>query len=416
MYKAPRGTSDILPEEQENWKHVTDVAASIGLLYGYRLITTPIFEDAQLFSRSAAVGTDLADKEMYIFTDPGGQQLALKAEGTAPICRAYLEHGMFNLPQPVRLYYITPSFRFERPQAGRYRQHYQCGFEAIGEADPIIDAEIIDLAQRFLHTLGLSGFSIGLNSIGCQTCQPKYIEALKEYYSMHLSKLCPDCKIRLVQNPLRLLDCKKETCQEIANAAPKILDYLCTECQTHFKDVQHYLTALGIPFVIKHRLVRGLDYYSRTVFEIEPLEEKSQSALGGGGRYDNLIKQLGGKPTPAVGFATGMERIIANLQKKGVSIDSSSATVAFIAYMGEEAKLTAIKLSARLRTSGISVALASGSKSLKSQLRQANSLNASYAIIIGEQELSSSTVVLRDMKAKEQTTIPLEFVEKSLLS
>ena len=415
MYKAPRGTSDILPEEQGYWKHITDVAASIALLYGYRLIATPIFEDAQLFSRSAAMGTDLADKEMYIFTDPGGQQLALKAEGTAPVCRAYLEHGMFNLAQPVKLYYIMPAFRFERPQAGRYRQHYQCGFEAIGEADPIIDAEVIDLAQRFLYSLGLSDFSIGLNSIGCQTCQPLYIKSLKEYYSSYLSELCPDCKVRLDRNPLRLLDCKKEHCQKIADAAPKILDYLCTECQTHFREVQRYLVALGIPFSIKHRLVRGLDYYSRTVFELEPLEEKAQSALGGGGRYDNLIEQLGGKPTPAVGFATGMERLIANLQKQEVSIASCTAPVAFIAHIGEEAKLAAIKLSARLRASGNSVAIATGSKSLKSQLRQANSLSASYAIIIGEQELSSATVVLRDMKVKEQTTIPLAYVEKALL-
>lgn len=414
MYKAPRGTSDILPEEQGYWRHVTDVAASIGLLYGYRPISTPIFEDAQLFSRSAAEGTDLADKEMYIFTDPGGQQLALKAEGTAPVCRAYLEHGMFNLPQPVKLYYITPAFRFERPQAGRYRQHYQCGFEAIGEADPIIDAELIDLAQRFLHSLGLSEFSIGLNSIGCQTCQPQYVESLKEHYYSYLAELCPDCKVRLVKNPLRLLDCKKEQCQKIADTAPKVLDYLCTECQIHFRDVQHYLVALEIPFSIKHRLVRGLDYYSRTVFELEPLEEKAQSALGGGGRYDNLIEQIGGKPTPAVGFATGMERLIANLQKQGVSITSCTAPVAFIAHMGKEAKLAALKLSASLRASGISVVLATGSKSLKSQLRQANSLSSSYAIIIGEQELSSSTVVLRNMKANEQTTIPLAYVEKAL--
>lgn len=415
MYKAPRGTSDILPEEQGYWRHVTDIAASIALLYGYRPIATPIFEDAQLFLRSAAVGTDLADKEMYVFNDPGGHQLSLKAEGTAPVCRAYLEHGMFNLPQPVKLYYITPAFRFERPQAGRYRQHYQCGFEAIGEADPIIDAELIDLAQRFLCSLGLSEFSIGLNSIGCQTCQPQYVEALKEYYSSYLSELCPDCEVRFVRNPLRLLDCKKEHCHDIAESAPKTLDYLCTECQTHFKDVQQYLVALGIPFSIKHRLVRGLDYYSRTVFEIEPLEEKSQSALGGGGRYDNLIEQLGGNPTPAVGFATGMERIIANLQKQGVSIASYTAPVAFIAHMGKEAKLAAIELGARLRASGISVVIATGSKSLKSQLRQANSLSSSYAIIIGEQELSSATVVLRDMKAKGQTTIPLANIEKALL-
>jgi histidyl-tRNA synthetase len=415
MYKAPRGTSDILPEDQQYWKYVTDSAIAVGQLYGYKPLETPAFEDAQLFSRSGAEGTDIADKEMYIFTDRGGQKLALKAEGTAPTCRAYLEHGMFNLPQPVKLYYITSCFRYERPQAGRFRQHHQCGFEAIGDADPLLDAEVIDLSQRFLRMLGIAEFSIGLNSIGCQLCQPNYIKILRAYYSQHEAMLCPDCKVRLLRNPLRLLDCKKKTCQEIANDAPKITDFLCPDCQAHFKGVQYYLAALGIPFTLKHRLVRGLDYYSRTVFELETLNEKSQSALGGGGRYDNLIEQLGGSPTPAVGFATGIERLVLNLKEKGIAILSRPAPVTFIAYLGAVAKLPAIKLSARLRASGIPVVLATGAKSLKAQLRQANSFNTSYTIIIGEQELNSANVVLRDMKAKKQELIPLANIDKTLL-
>ncbi len=415
MYKAPRGTFDILPEDQEYWKYVTDSAISVGQLYGYQPLETPIFEDAQLFSRSAAEGTDVADKEMYIFTDRGGQKLALKAEGTAPICRAYLEHGMFNLPQPVKLYYITSFFRYERPQAGRYRQHHQCGFESIGDADPLLDAEVIDLSQRFLYSLGITEFSTQLNSIGCQLCQPIYIKALIEYYSQHETELCPDCKVRLLKNPLRLLDCKKRICQKIANAAPKITDYLCPECQAHFQSVQHYLTVLGIPFTLNHRLVRGLDYYSRTVFELETLNGKSQSALVGGGRYDNLIEQLGGRPTPAVGFATGIERLILKLKETGETIKPHPAPMAFIAHLGDAAKLAAIKLSARLRAAGIPVVLATGAKSLKAQLRQSNSLGTSYAIIIGEQELSSANIILRDMKAKEQTLIPLANIDKALL-
>lgn len=415
MYKAPRGTSDILPEDSEYWKYVTDRAVAVGQLYNYQPLETPVFEDAQLFTRSAAEGTDIVDKEMYIFTDRGGQNLTLKAEGTAPTCRAYLEHGMFNLPQPVKLYYITSFFRYERPQAGRYRQHHQCGFEAIGDADPLLDAEVIDLSQRFLCSLGITEFSIRLNSIGCQQCQPNYIKTLREYYSQQKAALCADCQVRLIKNPLRLLDCKKKDCKEIADVAPKITDYLCPDCQTHFEGVQHYLTTLGIPFTLNHRLVRGLDYYSRTVFELETLNEKSQSALGGGGRYDNLVEQLGGRPTPAVGFATGIERLILNIQQTGISIPARSAPVAFIAHLGDAAKFEAMKLSARLRAAGIPVVLATGAKSLKAQLRQANSFGTSYTIIIGEQELSAENVVLRDMKGQKQTLVPLAKITESLL-
>jgi histidyl-tRNA synthetase len=414
LYKAPRGTSDILPQEQAYWKYVEEKAAFLCQLHGYQKLNTPIFEDFQLFARTVAGGTDIADKEMYIFEDRSGQKLALRAEGTAPVCRAYLEHGLFNLPQPVRLYYIGPTFRYERPQAGRYRQHHQFGCEVLGEADPILDAEVIDLAQRFLLSLGLPEFPVQLNSIGCKVCQPKYIEALKQHYSGYIARLCPDCKARLARNPLRLLDCKRASCQKIAETAPKIAAYLCGDCQAHFQDVQQYLQALDIPFQLNYRLVRGLDYYTRTVFEVQSQAEEAQSALVGGGRYDDLIEQLGGKPTPAVGFASGIERSILTLKARKIKPPGVLKPVAFIAYLGKEAKTEAIKLASQLRNAQIAVILATGDKSLKSQLRQANSLGTNYAIIIGEQEVKTHSVVLRDMITNKQETLPVTELGKAL--
>jgi len=414
LYKAPRGTSDILPQEQAYWKYVEQKAAFLCQLYGYQQLNTPIFEDLQLFARTVAGGTDIADKEMYIFEDRSGQKLALRAEGTAPVCRAYLEHGLFNLPQPVRLYYIGPTFRYERPQAGRYRQHHQFGCEALGDADPVLDAEVIDLAQRFLLSLGLPEFPIQLNSIGCKVCQPKYIEALKQHYSNYIARLCPDCKARLARNPLRLLDCKRASCQKIAETAPKIADYLCGDCQAHFQDVQQYLQALDIPFQLNYRLVRGLDYYTRTVFEVQSQAEEGQSALVGGGRYDDLIEQLGGKPTPAVGFASGIERIILTLKGRKINPPAMLKPIAFIAYLGKEAKTEAAKLASQLRDAEIAVIIATGDKSLKSQLRQANSLGTNYTIIIGEREVKIHSVVLRDMITNKQETLSVTEIAKAL--
>jgi histidyl-tRNA synthetase len=414
LYKAPRGTFDILPQEHAYWKYVEEKATSLCQLYGYQPVSTPIFEDAQLFIKTVAGGTDIVDKEMYIFEDKSGQELALRAEVTAPVCRAYIEHGLFNLVQPVKLYYIGPAFRYERPQFGRYRQHHQFGFEALGESDPALDAEVIELAQQFFYSLGLSQFSIQLNSIGCKLCRPKYLEVLRRHYSSYTDRLCPDCKIRLVKNPLRLLDCKNASCQEIAKNAPKIIDYLCPECQLHFQSVQKYLRAMGISFRLNHRLVRGLDYYTRTVFEVEPQDKGGQSTLGGGGRYDDLIEELGGKPTPAVGFAAGLERIILNLKKQKPDIPTLPKADAFIAYLGEEAKLEAIKIASGLRNAGFAIITATGDKSLKAQMRQANSLGSAYALILGEQEIINGNVILRDMKSGEQKTISLAEIAKML--
>jgi histidyl-tRNA synthetase len=414
VHKAPRGTFDILPQEHAYWKYVEDKAASLCQLYGYQPLSTPIFEDAEIFTKTAAGGTDIVDKEMYVFEDKSGQELALRAEGTAPVCRAYLEHGLFNLPQPVKLYYIGPAFRYERPQSGRYRQHHQFGFEALGEADPALDAEVIEMARHFFCSLGLPQFIIQLNSIGCKLCRPGYLEVLKQHYSHYIDRLCPDCKVRLVKNPLRLLDCKKIPCQDVAGTAPKIADYVCHECQFHFQSVQKYLGVMGIPFQLNPRLVRGLDYYTRTVFEVEPGENGGQSALGGGGRYDSLIEELGGKPTPAVGFAAGLERIILNLKKQKLDIPALPRPDVFIAYLAGEAKTEAIKLASELREAGIAVIMATGDKSLKGQMRQADSLGIAYALILGKQEVSQHNVMLRDMRSGEQKTISLAEIARFL--
>jgi histidyl-tRNA synthetase len=406
LYKAPRGTADILPEEQGYWRFVEDRAISLCRLYGYLRLDTPAFEDSQLFTRSIGEGTDIVTKEMYTFKDRSGNILALRPEGTAPVCRAYLEHGMDNLPQPVKLYYLAAIFRYERPQAGRYRQHYQFGFEAIGDADPALDAEVVEMAWQFFKSLGLGGLYLYLNSIGCKVCRPNYLESLKGYYSAHLSGLCSDCKTRFEKNPLRLLDCKKPTCYDVAEAAPKSTDYLCRECKAHFKVVVGYLNALKLPFDINHRLVRGLDYYTKTVFEIQPLGEGAQSALGGGGRYDDLIEELDGKPTPAIGFAVGMERVVLNLKRQKLPVPNLPAPLVFIAHLGNEAKLEAVKLASALRKDGIAAIMGTGDRSLKGQLRQANSLGSSYVAIIGEDEVKNGAVTLRNMMTGEQKTVP----------
>ena len=407
MYKAPRGTADILPEEQSYWRFVEDRAIALCRLYGYQRLDTPVFEDSQLFTRSIGEGTDIVTKEMYTFKDRSGNILALRPEGTAPVCRAYLEHGMDNLPQPVKLYYLAAIFRYERPQAGRYRQHYQFGFEAIGNADPALDAEVVEMTWQFFNLLGLGGLYLYLNSIGCKICRPKYMESLKRYYSAHLDGLCSDCKARFEKNPLRLLDCKKPSCYDVAEAAPKSTDYLCRECKSHFEAVVGYMDALRLPFDVNHRLVRGLDYYTKTVFEIQPLGEGAQSALGGGGRYDDLIEELSGKPTPAIGFAAGMERIVLNLKRQKIPVPNMQAPPVFIAHLGNEAKLEAVKLTSTLRKDGIAAIMSAGDRSLKGQLRQANSLGSSYAAIIGEDEVKSSAVTLRNMMTGEQKTVSI---------
>ncbi|MGA3094392.1 MAG: histidine--tRNA ligase [Dehalococcoidales bacterium] len=413
MFQAPRGTQDILPAEQPYWRYIQRAAEAIAMLYGYERIDTPIFEEAGLFVRTVGTGTDIVEKEMYTFTDLGGGQMTLRPEGTAPICRAYIEHGMASLPQPVKLFYRAPIFRYERPQAGRFRQHHQFGFEAIGDGDASLDAELIDMAWRFFTTLGLKNLTLQINSIGCPKCRPAYLARLKEYYAAHLDALCGDCKVRLEKNTLRLLDCKKPTCQPLAPDAPRSIDNLCPECAAHFEQLKHNLSTLKLPFEINSSMVRGLDYYTRTVFEIQPEEERGQSTIAGGGRYDGLIEELGGKPTPGVGFATGIERIILNLKKQNVAVPGLANPSVFVVWMGGEARDVAVKLAGNLRDADISAVTAYTPRSMKAQLRQADSAGCHFAAIIGEEELAQGFVTLRDMRTAQQEPVPLDkLVEK----
>ncbi len=414
-YKAPRGTTDVLPEDQPYWDRVWAASARICALFGYRRIETPVFEEASLFTRGVGEVTDIVQKEMYVFQDRGGQELALRPEGTAPVCRAYLEHGMHNLPQPVRLWYWCPIFRYDRPQAGRYRQHTQLGCEVIGEADASVDAEVIEILCRIYEELGLQGLTLRLNSIGDPECRPRYLDALRAYYADKLKQVCNDCEGRYQRNPLRLMDCKQERCQPVIAAAPPFTDYLCDACADQFSRLQSYLEDIGIGYVIDPRLVRGMDYYTRAVFEFQPEgEEGAQSTVGAGGRYDGLIELLGGRPTPATGFATGIERIVLNLKRQEVDVGEGLRLQVFVAYQTPEARSQAFRLASDLRRQGITAAVAAGKRSLKGQMRQADALGAAYAAIIGQRELRDGAAALRRLADGHQETVPLPEVARRL--
>jgi len=408
LFQAPRGTTDLLPEEQKYWRYIESKAVALAGHFGYGRIDTPLFEASELFIRSVGEGTDIVEKEMYTFEDRGGDSVTLRPEGTAPVCRAYLEHGMHNLPQPVRLYYFCPVFRYERPQAGRFRQHHQFGVEVLGDADPSVDAEVIELAWRLMSSLGLRDTELLVNSIGDSQCRPDYIAELRSYYSGHQEKLCPECRIRLERNPLRLLDCKVETCRGLGDAAPRSADHLCQPCQDHWNSLRGYLDAIEIPYQIEHRLVRGLDYYTRTVFEVQPREGGAQSTIVGGGRYDGLIQGLGGRPTPGIGFATGMERMALNLKRSGVEVPDEPSPKYLVANVGEGARPAALELAAQLRSAGVGAILSSGSRALRGQMRQANALGIPYAVILGDDEIQRGEVVVRDMRASTQETKPMQ--------
>jgi histidyl-tRNA synthetase len=413
-FQAPRGTHDILPDQAPSWYYVEGIVRTLCQLYGYRQIVTPIFEETGLFLRGVGTGTDIVEKEMYTFADKGGDSLTLRPEGTAPILRAYLEHGMQVLPQPVKLYYIAPIFRYDRPQKGRYRQHHQFGVEAIGETDPALDAEVIALADTLYRRLGLSGITLQLNSVGCPDCRPLYRSALIDYYRPHERVLCPDCVQRLKVNPLRLLDCKVERCQVVAEGAPKALDYLCDGCCVHFTILRRHLDNLGIPYLLNNRLVRGLNYYTKTVFEFWRQGLGAQNAIGGGGRYDGLAEELGGRPAPGVGFGLGLERIIMSLQEQGVEVPDLPSPEVFIAHIGERAGQTGFRAMNDLREKGIGVVYAFGDRSLKAQMRSAGVSGARWTLIFADDDLERGVVVCRDMQRGAQQEVPLERVVRFL--
>jgi len=406
-FAAPRGTNDILPEDWPYWKYVRDTAERVCEQFGYRRIETPIFEHAGVFLRTSGEGTDIVEKEVYLFEDRGGDRLALRPEGTANVMRAYVEHGLGSAPQPVRLYYIGQNFRYDRPQAGRYRQHTQLGIEAVGDGHPLVDAEVINLLLSFYRELGLTGYSLKINTIGDPACRPRYIEVLRDYYRPLLGRVCPDCRIRFDKNPLRLLDCKEEQCQPIIAGAPRMHDYLCDACREHFAKLQAYLSLLKIGFSIDERLVRGLDYYTRTVFEVHPKEEGAQSAMGSGGRYDGLIELLGGPPTPGIGFGTGFERLILNLKRQEVPVPPTPPPDVYIAHIGDEAIALALEVAEAVRGAGCGAILGSAGRSLKAHLRQASARDARFAAIIGQNEAAAREVTLRDMRDHTERRLTL---------
>ena len=414
MYRAPRGTTDLLPEVQPYWTHVTSRFAAVARSYGYHRIDTPIFEDTGLFLRTVGEETDIVQKEMYTFEDRGGQQVTLRPEGTAPVCRAYLERGLHNMPQPVRLYYLSSMFRYDRPQAGRYRQFQQFGAEAIGDGDAAVDLEMILLARAAIESVGLTDITLVLNTIGDADDRPAYLEALRSYYAPHLERLCTECRQRYHRNPLRLLDCKQASCQPYLDSAPASAQHLGPAARQHWEELLGLLRDMGVPHRLDHRLVRGLDYYTRTVFELQPPEEGAQNTVCAGGRYDGLIEQLGGRPTPGIGFATGIERIILNLQQKGIEVPSDGAEATVVAYQGDGAKARGIRLASELRGQGITTVLAPD-KSLKGQMRYASGIGAAHVLILGERELSSDTVTLRHMATGDQVEVPMSEAVRRLL-
>ena len=414
MYRAPRGTADILPEEQRYWRYVEAEAREVARRYGYGRLDTPVFEHSNLFVRGVGQVTDIVEKEMYVFQDRGGDYVALRPEGTAPVCRAYLEHGMRNLPQPVRMYYFCPVFRYDRPQAGRFRQHHQFGVEALGDGDPSVDAEVIEMAWQLMKGLGLRDLTLLINSIGDPQCRPAYLERLKAYYASRLDRLCRDCAERLERNPLRLLDCKQPACTDMAREAPQTVESLCQECRDHWERLLSYLQKLEIPFRVEPKLVRGLDYYTRTVFEIQPPEEGGQSNICGGGRYDGLIQELGGPPTPGIGFGAGLERMILNIKRQNAPVPEGDFISVVVAHLGDAAKETAMSLASELRSRGVGAVLAPAGRSLKSQMRYANSLGIPYALILGEDEIRNGSVILRDMSRGEQREAPIQEAAQEL--
>jgi len=408
LYKAPRGTRDILPEDQPHWRFIEERIHRLCQLYSYRKINIPIFEETSLFERGVGEGTDIVEKEMYSFVDKGGTELTLRPEFTAGVVRAYLEHGMHVLPQPVKLYSIGPAFRYDRPQAGRYRQFHQFNVEAIGVQEPALDVEVMSLAKQFYEELGFKELSFQLNSIGCSQCRPRYLKVLVEYYEQHLDEICDDCRRRLKRNPLRVLDCKNEACQPIIAGVPPVLDHLCQECREHFDALRRYLDLLGWPYTINPRLVRGLDYYTKTVFEVWAEGIGAQSALCGGGRYDGLAEELGGEPTPGVGFAAGLDRTILAMKEQRIEVPSLPAPQVSLAYLGQEAKEAALRLLLSLREAGIGVACTFGERSLKAQMREADRQETAYTLIIGQRELEAGQVAVRDMARGEQQMVSIE--------
>lgn len=413
-FSTPRGTADVLPEDWAYWDFVLSQASDVARLFGYRRIQTPILGDTALFTRATGDGTDIVDKEMYSFRDRGGDELSLRPEGTAPVMRAYFQHGMDRLPQPVKLFYFERMYRFDRPQHLRYREHTQFGCEAIGIEDAFVDVEMISLLDTFYRRIGLTDLALYLNSIGDQTCRPRYLEDLVRYLRLNDTHLAELDRERVIRNPLRVLDSKEALSQSVIEGAPHMLDYLCDACQAHWAKLLRGLNLLGIPVQINHRLVRGLDYYTRTVFEFAPPSHGAQSVVGGGGRYDALAEAMGAKHVPGIGFGAGIERLVWNVRERDVTAPAVPSVLAYVTHAGEGTEDAAILTTDRLRRDGIPTDMAFGERSLKAQLRHANAAGARYALIVGEDEVTDGTMSLRDLAVGEQTRVPADNIASIL--
>ena len=404
MINIPKGTKDVLPQDSYKWQYVEGMAREVAELFNFKEIRTPVFEHTELFQRGVGDTTDVVTKEMYTFKDKGDRSITLKPEATACIARSFIENSMGNGVLPAKMYYIIPAFRYERPQAGRLREFHQFGVEVYGSSSAQTDAETILTADTLLKKLGLQ-IKLYINSIGCPTCRSAYNKALKDFFAPHLDELCGDCKTRFEKNPLRLLDCKEEGCKKINADAPKILDYLCEECSAHFEELKSCLTLAGVEYEVNPRIVRGLDYYTRTVFEFVTTSIGAQGTVCGGGRYNGLIEQLGGKPTPAVGYAAGIERLLMVMEQSGVVIPEPKKPTVYIAGMDGACRRKAFEIATELRKNGIFAEIDHMERSIKAQFKYADKIGAKYVAVIGGSELAEGKANVKLMATGESENI-----------
>lgn len=407
-FKSLKGIRDILPPETALRQKIENTCREIFKKYGFQEIVLPVIESTDVFIRSIGDTTDIVEKEMYTFLDKGGRSISLRPEGTAPFVRAFVEHHLYNEPPPQKYYYVGPMFRYERPQAFRYRQFYQIGAEALGSEDPKLDAEIISMLAAILKSIGLGNFDFEITSIGCSRCRPEYQTILKNTLKNKLNLFCEDCRRRYEFNPLRILDCKVDSCIQARTESPAILDFLCADCKQHFDALKHHLGLLSIPYVINPNVVRGLDYYTRTAFEVKSKSLGSQSAVAAGGRYDSLVNEFGGPPAPGIGFAVGIERIIPLLKETTMPVEYPDL---FLCSLGQEASEKSFILTEQLRAKGLSAGMSYDNQSLRSQMRKADRIGAKNVIVIGEDELKKGKALIKNMQDKKEAEVDLEVKE-----
>lgn len=414
MINIPKGTKDVLPSQSHKWQYIENAVRETAKTFNLKELRTPTFEHTELFLRGVGETTDVVNKEMYTFEDKGGRSITLKPEGTAGAARLFIENGLSSSPLPLKTFYLTPCFRYERPQAGRLREFHQFGIEYFGSAAPEADAEVIFAASTFLKKLHIDKVELQLNSIGCKSCRKDYNAALRAYFAPKIDCMCANCRSRLEKNPLRILDCKEEGCKKIAAGAPKILDYLCDDCRSHFERVKKLLLSQGVKFKINPEIVRGLDYYTKTVFEFVSTDIGAQGTVCGGGRYDNLLEELGAPPTPAIGFAAGIERLILLMENTQTAFPEPARPEIYIAGMDEDSCALAFSLAMRLRERGISAESDLMNRSIKAQIKYADKLGAKYFFAIGENEINSGEVLIKEMATGESSAVKINEIEAYL--